>query len=121
MTRTWFFFGAALVFLSVVLAIVPARGNHEDPPSVPDETNRTIRVRGRVAYLGNDPHSFLAINLFEPLDGNGTFRLYGPLVDVLARNQQQDTVTLLIKITRESPGPGFPPEAEVLEIVSPDE
>ncbi len=83
--------------------------------------NDPIIVDGRITVSGNHPHTFVAINLFEPIDGNGSYKLTGDLANELKHNYQQEVVTVRLKVTRDSLGPGDPAEAEVLDIISPDE
>gem|GEM_PF-2480488 len=89
---------------------VRARALHEEPEGV--------QVTGRITISGNDPFSFVAIHVLEPQDTDGSYRLQGDLVTILKDDYQQKTVTIRIRVTKERVGPGFPAEAEVLEILT---
>ena len=76
---------------------------------------REVRVTGKVAVKGSEPHTWIALTTA----GGEEYRLTGELAVTIANRLQGRTVTVEARIVRRSAGPGLPAELEVVRLVSP--
>lgn len=74
----------------------------------------TLRVEGRVAVVGNEPHTRLVLTVSPD---RVQYALVGPLAKQIWRQYQGRTIRVEGRIIRESGGPGIPAELEVTRIL----
>lgn len=72
-----------------------------------------IDLEGKVAVLGNEPHTYLALIT----DDHGDFKIVGKLEKKIWDNYQQIRIRVKGNIIKEGIGPGFPPELEVTKVI----
>ncbi len=73
----------------------------------------TIVLTGRATIRGNEPHTQVVIASAE----RGDVQLTGPLAQEIRSRHQGQLLELRCRLVRETTGPGFPAEAEVVKIL----
>ncbi len=73
------------------------------------EVGDVITVTGPLAVYGNEPHTYLALEMDDPSTKTGTrlVRIEGELLEALYE-LQGERVTVTGDVTRLEAGPGFP-------------
>lgn len=70
-------------------------------------------VKGVISVKGNEPFTYLAITI----SGQGEYKIVGKWMKSLRSQYQQQQIVVKGIIVKESAGPGFPAELDVIEIV----